>query len=374
MEELDTQTPGQMSIDDLFDPEDRLIAVSRIFAKARKSMSVSEQKAFIYALSQIQFTQPADSQMQFDTTKRGSGDFSVEDAISSEDAQVPFIDADGILRYTVHLDKKKLAKIIGINDNSDHLSTNLARTLSDLPKHSAINIVDTDKGTYDSGTIINRILINSNPLVFIQFNPVYLKFFTGLTKDYITMWSSDIFSMNTKRAILFYEVLRNATKSDSNVNTKVVGVRALKELFDIPKDGAGSYMRKDGHFDRPSFERYVIEPLCKELANCKMINLVVQEDGKLYKKKKSGRLVDGYEFNWTYTKHPGIATANEIKKIQEQIIQDPKILKVANDILSGEKKEKKKPNQFHNFNQRKEVDLDEIVNQRLVARSMSHDD
>ena len=59
------------------------------------------------------------------------------------------------------------------------------------------------------------------------------------------------------------------------------GIKALKEMFDIPKEGKGSYMRAKGGFDRSNFEKYVIDPLCDDLAKCKMIQLVIQPDGKL---------------------------------------------------------------------------------------------
>ena len=38
----DDQIVGQMSLDDLFQPTDRLFAVSRIFARARKDMSLAD--------------------------------------------------------------------------------------------------------------------------------------------------------------------------------------------------------------------------------------------------------------------------------------------------------------------------------------------
>jgi hypothetical protein len=109
------------------------------------------------------------------------------------------------------------------------------------------------------------------------------------------------------------------------------------------------------------FEKRVLDPLCDDLAKCKMINLILQPDGKYYEKVKSGKRVQGYRFYWTYTSHPKVASAAEVKQIQERVDRNPQVLKVARDVLAGEKKPKKsqKKNAFSNFNQR-DYDFDEL--------------
>jgi hypothetical protein len=99
-------------------------------------------------------------------------------------------------------------------------------------------------------------------------------------------------------------------------------------------------MRQDGHFDRPAFERFVIDPLCEDLKHCKMINLAVQEDGKYYQKvKKNGRVL-GYKFFWYVNNRPGIAPASEMQETQAAIAADPAVLKVANDLVHRKKSTK----------------------------------
>lgn len=305
-EEFDLQTEGQMSIEDLFEPPEKLVAVSRIFARARKQMSLEEQKTFVYALSKLKFTEEAKS-------------------------------------YVVYLDKRVLAKILKLKSDTNHLSRVIFNCIKEIAKNSYIELADEDKGGdfCASGQVVTTVLINRKlrNLVYIRLNEDYIKLFTGLEKDYITMWSLDIFKMKSKRSVQFYELLRQLTDTRFDVNQYGWGVKQLKEMFDIPKEGKGSYMRKDGHFDRPAFEKYVIQPLCSDIQECKMINLVVQPDGKLYEKVKQGNRVIGYRFYWTFTSHPGVATAREVHQVQERVDKNPKVLKIAKDLLEGERRQ-----------------------------------
>lgn len=317
---FDLEIEGQMSIDDLYDPNEKLIAVSRIFARARKEMSLAEQKTFVYALSELRFK------------------------------EIPKTNI-------VYLDKKKLASITGVNTDSNHLSVDLYNQIRELPKHSFIEISKEDRDLFDSGTVITRVTMFKNR-VRLKFEEEYLKLFTGLSSDYITMWTSDIFQMTTKRSVQFYEYLRQNTDTRKRENNIGLGVRSLKEIIGIPKEGKGSYVREENGFDRANFEKYVIQPLCDDLKNCKMISLVMQPDGKYYEKVKRGNRVLGYRFFWTFSAHPAVATAEEVAQIQERVDQDPEVLKVAKDIMKGEKKKKTATkNGFNNFTQR-EYDAD----------------
>ena len=324
-DEFDDQIDGQMSLIDLFQPPERLFAVSRIFSRARKDMTLAEQKAFVYALSLMTFKDEAKSNV-------------------------------------VYMDKKSLADAVGINSDPDHLSLNLKRAIGNLPVHSFIEISDVDRELYDSGVVVSRVTMLKNR-VRIKFEEDYLSLFTGLTNNYITMWSTDIFQMGSKRSVQFYELLRQLTDSRLDINEHGWGVRQLKEMFDIPKEGKGSYMRRDGHFDRPAFEKYVLDVLCKDLKGCRMINLVMQKDGRYYEKVKRGKRVVGYRFYWTFTSHPAVATAAETHEIQERVDKNPLILKAANDLLKGEKWPKKK-NRFNDFEQN-QYDFDALEKELL---------
>ncbi len=323
-DEFDDQVRGQISMEDLFAPPERLFAVSRIFARARKEMSLNEQKTFVYALSQMDFT---------------------------EEAATNYI----------RLDKKVLANVLGIHSDSDHLSVNLFDEIRQLPDHSKIEIIERDKDFYASGFVVTSVVSFKN-FFRVRFNEDFLPLFTNLSTNYITMWSMDIFKMTSKRSVQFYELLRQLTNTRNSVNQHGWSVKRIKEMFDIPMEGKGSYMREKGGFNRSEFEKKVIEPLCEDLQKCKMINLIVQPDGKLYEKVKNGNRVQGYRFYWTISEHPAIASAEEVKQIQERVDKNPEVLKVAKDLINGEKKPKK--NNFNNLRQN-DYNFEELEKQLL---------
>lgn len=309
----DIQVEGQSNLEYFYGERERLIAVHRVLARAQKNMSLAEYKTFICALSKIQFTE--------------------------------------IMRNTtVVMDVKEVANNIGINPDPDHLSHEVNKAINQLPEHSAIKLSNEDKRKYNNFVLITDANVD-NSKVIISFHEKSTKYFSGLTSEYITMWNADIYGMSSLRSVKFYEFLRQITDTRRRNNNVLLGVKALKEMFDIPKDGKGSYMRNSGGFDRVNFEKKVIEPLCEDLKNCRMIQLLVQSDGKCYEKVKSGNRVDGYRFHWVFTSRPGIATAGEVKELQERVDQDPKVLKIAKDVAKGKKKAAEKTN-FNNFEQR----------------------
>jgi hypothetical protein len=326
LEVLDSrECSGQMSIDDLFsiDLPENLFAVSKVFARARKQMNLQEFKAFTYALTHFKFT----------------GDNSNK----------------------LLLDKKTLATIVGVNSDTDHLSENLKRSIGKLPVHSYIEIDDKDHDFYESGVLVTSLRMYKNNAC-ITLNPDYMPMFSNLEKDYITMWCGDIARMKSERSIEFYEKLRLNTDTRNETSTAKVGIRWFKELFNIPEDGQGSYMREKGGFNRTEFERKVIDPLCEDLAKCKMINLVLQPNGKYYEKLKRGGRVEAYRFDWTYTSHPRVGTALEMQKVQSEIEKNPQILKVAKDIVKG----KNNKNKFNSFESKNNYDMDELESQILA--------
>ena len=301
----------QFSLEEYFqgDVKPNLFAVSRIFAEARKQMTIAEHKTLVYALSQIRWKEKCPD--------------------------------------TLYLDKKELAKVVGINSDIDHLSENLNRSIGEMPKHSFLRFSDKDKGMYLNGNFVRTVAMFKN-VVRIRLEEEFLGLFGNLETNYLTMWSEDVFQMKTERAVLFYELLRDNSDTRFVQNTGTVSIRKFKELFDIPKDGKGSYVTSDGHFARTHFEKYVIDPICEELTKTKMIQLILQPDGRYYEKVKRGGRVIAYKFFWTVSLHPAVATASEVRAIQERVDNNPEVLKVARDILQGGKKQK---NQFNQFSQ-----------------------
>lgn len=295
----------QMDLEEFFETQVKgdLFAVSRIFAEARKQMTLSEYKAFTMALTSVRWKEACPE--------------------------------------VLYLDKKQVAEVVGITSDTDHLSQDLKRSIGQLPIHSFLQFSDKDKDFYVNGCFVSTIAFYKNR-VRIRMNPDYLSLFGSLDKGYITMWAQDIYKMSSERSVKFYELLRDNSDTRLDENKGTVGVKFLKELFDIPKDGPGSYMRdeKYGGFNRTAFEKYVIDPICEDLTHTDMISLIIQSNGKYYEKVKRGGRVIAYEFYWSISKHPAVATAQEKREVKSAIDQDPSVLKVAKDIVSGKKNKK----------------------------------
>ena len=305
LNELD-ESYHQMTVEEVFNEEVKpnLFAVSRVFAEARKQMNLKEYKTFTYALSNISWKE-----------------------------ECPDV---------FYLDKKEVAQICGIHSDSNHLSQDLMNEIGEMPIHSFIKFADKDKDLYVNGCFVNTIASFKNK-IRIRMNQDYLSLFGELDKDYITMWSGDIYKMSSERSVKFYELLRENSDTRLDIQEGIIGIKKLKELFNIPKEGKGSYMRteKNGGFDRSAFEKYVIDPLCEDLSKTDMITLIVQSSGKYYEKiKKHGRVV-GYRFQWLLSMRPQVATAKELDDLKKVIEKNPKVEKVALDILKGQKKLKK---------------------------------
>ena len=129
----DCETSGQYSIDDYYDDlPGRLLAVSRVFTRAKNEMSLAEQKTFVYALSEMKFTDKDQSNV-------------------------------------VVLDKKTLAKAIGISDDTRHLSVEIHNRIRDLWKHSGIHFSKEDADMYEDGALITSTGICRN-MVSVIFN------------------------------------------------------------------------------------------------------------------------------------------------------------------------------------------------------------
>lgn len=269
-----------------------LFAVSRIFAEAHKQMNLAEYKAFTLALSHIDWTKDCPD--------------------------------------TLYLDKKELAKAIGITSDPDHLSQDLARAIGQMPRHSFIEFSEKGKACYVSGNFVRTLALFRN-VVRIRIEDEFLGLFGGLdgqkeVTKYITMWSEDIYGMSSERAVLFYELLRDNSDTRLDVNSGTVSIRKFKEMFNIPEKGKGSYTRNDENhkFNRPEFEKYVINPLCDELMKTKMIQLLFTPDGKLYEKVKRGNRVIAYKFYWRLVDPKPLLEAKEPEAeevVTEEIIE-----------------------------------------------------
>ena len=136
----------------------------------------------------------------------------------------------------------------------------------------------------------------------VSINEDLLKVFNLLdNRTFLLLRDTFVFPPGTDgdRAFVLYGHL--LSKGTSGKTTKLIlSTKGIKNLFGIPKDGKGSYMRSSGSFDRANFEERVIEPTLNVLLNCSIVKLQTyspdtDSESALYRKVKRGHTVAGYE-------------------------------------------------------------------------------
>lgn len=333
------EVDGQMTIDEWLyaEPPAEVIGVSKVFARAKKKMSLAEFKTFIYCLCHVRWKEE-------------------------------------MMSEAVCLDKRTLSKIIDVSDDPAHLSRNLKMNIGDIVEHSVVEFSAKDRVKWKKGAMVTDIALDESGIVRVWLNQNYKGLFCGLDKDFILIWSNDVFQMHAERSILLYEFLR--LHCDTRVtNVRIFSVEQLRDIFDIPTEGTGSYLRKDGRFDRHAFETKVLNPVCEDLLKCQMVQLV-QEDGeeRPYRRIKRGRKLLGYEFVWEVSNRPRIADAHTTQETRRLIEKDPKVMKIAVDAANGIKRASAstKKNQFTDFeNQNTGIDFDSLE-EELLAGTAAH--
>lgn len=331
------EVDGQMTIDEWLyaEPPAEMIGVSKVFARAKKKMSLAEFKTFIYCLCHVRWK-------------------------------------DGAMPAMVRLDKRVLSKIIDVSDDPAHLSRNLRLSIGNIIEHSVVEFATRDRAKWKKGALVTDIALDESSIVKVWFNQNYRGLFSGLDKDFILMWSRDIFRMQAEKSVALYEDLR--LNCDTRItNSRVFTLEYFKNLFDMPDSGRGSYVMKDGRFNYKGFEQKVMDPVCADLKKCEMVQLVDAGDDKPYRKLKRGRQVIGYELIWEVSNRPRIADAHTTQETKRLIEKNPKVMKIAVDAAAGVKRgNASKKNQFTDFeNQNTDIDFNKLE-EELLARTAAH--
>lgn len=305
-----------------------LIAISKTLARAKDGMSMQEKKLMAIYLSKIEWK-------------------------NSNNA------------LEIWIDKSEIMEKLGSKIDSTDQSAYLRKLSYNMVHHSELHFDGNDKNEWEDMPLFTRRKSTKNQLM-IEIYHGARKLIEELNCEYITLFLNDIlqFDSNTDgiRAYILYEYLR--LHSDTRIiNTRLISTKDFKEMFDIPKDGKGSYMRENGGFDRTNFEKKVIDPVLSMLAKCEHVvlhNYGIGKDGKpiLYNKIKKNGMVQGYEISYNINKYPVKIKRETIIDVQAK----PDVLKVAQDIITSKKSgtdRKKSKNQFNNFEQRN-YDMNEL--------------
>lgn len=305
-----------------------LIAISKTLARAKDGMSMQEKKLMAICLSKIEWKNVANN-------------------------------------LEIWMDKEEIMELLGSTIDSSDRSTYLRKLAQETVRHSELHFSGEDKDEWEDMPLFTRRKSTKNQLMMELYQGA-ADLVQGLECEYITLFLRDILRFDSNidglRAYTLYEHLR-MNSDNRRTNTRIISTKEFKELFNIPKDGKGSYMRENGGFDRANFEKRVIEPVLKMLGACE--HVVLHERGRkptgeriYYTKIKKHGLVQGYELMYTINKYPRAVKPETIIDVQE----NPVDLKIAQDVKEGKKKPKK--NTFNNFEGRK-YDFNNLESQLL---------
>lgn len=292
-----------------------LIAISKTLARAKDGMSMQEKKLMAICLSKIEWKNVANN-------------------------------------LEIWMDKEEIMELLGSTIDSSDRSTYLRKLAQETVRHSELHFSGEDKDEWEDMPLFTRRKSTKNQLMMELYQGA-ADLVQGLECEYITLFLRDILRFDSNidglRAYTLYEHLR-MNSDNRRTNTRIISTKEFKELFNIPKDGKGSYMQYDAKkgknvFNRSNFEKYVIEPVLKMLSSCE--HVVLHERGQkpngeriYYTKIKKHGLVQGYELMYTINKYPRAVKPETIIDVQE----NPVDLKIAQDVKEGKKKPRERKN------------------------------
>lgn len=288
---------------------DRLFAISKAFARSKDGMTMTEKKLCSIYLSKLEWKNLKNER-------------------------------------EIWVDKSEIMEALGSVMDSTDQSTYLRKLAQNMVHHSELHFQGADRNEWEDIPLFTRRKSTKNKLM-IELYEGAMPHLQNLSCDYITLFLADILhfpnTVEGKRAYKLYEYLRLNSDSRRRECETILTTKKIKELFDIPLAGEGSYVRENGKFDRPGFEKYVIEPVLKILANCS--HVVLFDFGKdpkgerqLYNKIKKHGMVEGYELMYSIN-----MTCKKIKsKTIIALKESPQVAKVAQDLMNVQKKPRKK--------------------------------
>lgn len=319
-----------------------LIAFSKAFARASNNMTMQERKLCAIYLSKLRWTN------------------------TNNDLEI-------------WIDKREIMEKLGSKIDSSDQSAYLRKLAQNMVHHAEIHFDGADAEEWEDMPLFTRRKSTRGKLMVELYRGI-MPHLEGLQqqRDYITIWLQDILvcpsNIDGQRAAKLYEDLR--LHSDTRgTNKRVLSTKDIKEMFNIPKDGKGSYMRtkEQGGFNRAAFEKYVLDPVFAILAKCQHVALCdYGKDAKgkpvYYTKVKQGGRVQGYQMEYYINMYPNKIRKDTLIDVQAK----PEVLKVAQDIIDSKKAAAKsgagkpKPNTFNNFHQRERTQEENDELERML--------
>lgn len=186
----------------------------------------------------------------------------------------------------VEIDKKAVLDMLGFKSQNQY--SRLRSMFTKMIKKSLI--LSGDDEIWNDGFLFYKCRTTKKK-IYIYVDDEYIPLLIELQPGFTRLLSDDAISFNSKYSMILYQqLMRLNNKGDYGVGFTT---KELKTIFGLSKD---DYVKKDGHFNRTTFENRTIDIAIKDInEKSKCIQNLRYE-----KRKKNGR-VQGYVFFFDYT-------------------------------------------------------------------------
>lgn len=210
----------------------------------------------------------------------------------------------------VRIDKQELFEYLGMNMNDTYRWSKLRYQFKRLRENSGIEF-GTDE-EFNDGFLITKVRSTKHD-VYVKFEEDFLPLVQELADNFVRLLDDDVVSFGSKFSMMLYQnLMKDKWKLTSpeyfgcDYSTK-----RLKMMFGLEKD---DYVRKDGTFDRKSFEMKTTDKAVKEInekSRC-IRNLK-------YRKIKKGNRIRCYLFTFDFIDPQDAVFHQRNKKALENI-------------------------------------------------------
>lgn len=186
----------------------------------------------------------------------------------------------------IEIDKKAVLDMLGFQSQNQY--SRLRQMFTKMIKKSLI--LSGDDEIWNDGFLFYKCR-STKKKIYIYVDDEYIPLLIKLQPGFTRLLSDDAISFKSKYSMILYQqIMRLNNKGDFGVGFTT---KELKTLFGLSKD---DYVKKDGHFNRTTFENRTIDVAVKDInEKSKCIQNLRYE-----KRKKNGR-VQGYVFFFDYT-------------------------------------------------------------------------
>lgn len=186
----------------------------------------------------------------------------------------------------VEIDKKAVLDMLGFKSQNQY--SRLRSMFTKMIKKSLI--LSGDDEIWNDGFLFYKCRTTKKK-IYIYVDDEYIPLLIELQPGFTRLLSDDAISFNSKYSMILYQqLMRLNNKGNFGVGFTT---KELKTIFGLSKE---DYVKKDGHFNRTTFENRTIDIAIKDInEKSKCIQNLRYE-----KRKKNGR-VQGYVFFFDYT-------------------------------------------------------------------------